>query len=80
MYAMIARQYMPPREAGARVGFVITATILGMAAGGLASGYIFDLFGSYRMAFLNGLLWNLLNIMLIGWLYAWPRLKQGQPA
>ncbi|MCU0885630.1 MAG: MFS transporter [Beijerinckiaceae bacterium] len=80
MYAMIARQYMPPREAGARVGFVITATILGMAAGGLASGYIFDLFGSYRMAFLNGLAWNLLNIMLIGWLYAWPRLKQGQPA
>jgi MFS family permease len=78
MYAMIARQYMPPREAGARVGFVITATILGMAAGGLASGYIFDVFGSYRMAFLNGLLWNLLNIMLIGWLYAWPRLKQGR--
>ena len=80
MYAMIARQYMPPREAGARVGFVITATIIGMAAGGLASGYIFDLFGSYRMAFLNGLVWNLLNITLIGWLYAWPRLKQGRLA
>jgi MFS family permease len=75
MYAMIARQYMPPREAGARVGFVITATILGMAAGGLASGYIFDLSGSYRMAFLNGLAWNLLNIALIGWLHAAPRLR-----
>lgn len=75
MYAMIARQYMPPREAGARVGFVITATIMGMAAGGLASGYIFDLSGSYRMAFLNGLAWNLLNITLIGWLLAGPRLR-----
>jgi MFS family permease len=80
MYAMIARQYMPPKEAGARVGFVITATIMGMAAGGLASGYIFDLSGSYRMAFLNGLAWNLVNITLIGWLYAGPRLRQRQAA
>ena len=80
MYAMIARQYMPPREAGARVGFVITATIAGMAVGGLASGYIFDIFGSYRMAFLNGLAWNMVNIALIGWLYAWPRMKQRQLA
>jgi MFS family permease len=80
MYAMIAREYMPPREAGARVGFVITATILGMAVGGLASGYIFDLAGSYRMAFLNGLAWNLVNIVLIGWLYAGPRLKRLQDA
>ncbi|MGL4438614.1 MAG: MFS transporter [Bosea sp. (in: a-proteobacteria)] len=80
MYAMIARQYMPPKEAGARVGFVITATILGMAAGGLASGYIFDLSGSYRMAFLNGLAWNLVNITLIGWLLAGPRLRLRQVA
>jgi MFS family permease len=80
MYAMIARQYMPPREAGARVGFVITATIVGMAAGGLASGYIFDVFGSYRMAFLHGLAWNLVNIVLIGWLHAWPHIKRQQPA
>jgi MFS family permease len=80
MYAMIARQYMPPREAGARVGFVITATIAGMAVGGLASGYIFDVFGSYRMAFLNGLAWNMVNIALIGWLYAWPRTKRRQLA
>ncbi len=76
MYAVIAREYMPPREAGARVGFVIMATILGMAAGGLVSGYIFDAYGSYRMAFLNGLAWNLLNVTLIGGLYAWPRIRR----
>jgi MFS family permease len=37
-YAIIVREYMPAREAGARVGFVIMATILGMAAGRLDVG------------------------------------------
>jgi MFS family permease len=68
MYAVIAREYLPPREAGARIGFVITSTIIGMAVGGLLSGAIFDLFGSYRLAFLNGVLWNLVNILIIGML------------
>jgi MFS family permease len=75
MYAVIVREYLPPREAGQRVGLVIMSTIVGMAVGGLSSGWIFDLTGSYHMAFLHGLLWNLVNIVLIGWLYAWPRWK-----
>jgi MFS family permease len=78
MYAVIAREYLPPREAGARVGVVITATILGMAVGGLAAGWIFDVFGSYRLAFLHGLAWNLVNIALIGWLLAGPHVRQGK--
>ncbi len=78
MYAVIAREYLPPREAGQRIGVVIVATIIGMAAGGLASGYIFDMAGSYHLAFLNGLMWNLLNIGLVAWLIAWPRLKAGR--
>jgi predicted MFS family arabinose efflux permease len=68
MYAVIIREYLPPREAGVRIGFVITATILGMAAGGWLSGLIFDTFASYRMAFLNGLLWNAVNLSVVGWL------------
>ncbi len=56
---------MPAREAGARVGFVIMATILGMALGGWMSGWIYDLTGSYQMAFLNGIGWNALNIAII---------------
>jgi MFS family permease len=68
MYAVIIREYLPPREAGVRIGFVITATILGMAAGGYLSGLIFDTFASYRMAFLNGLLWNAVNLSVVGWL------------
>jgi MFS family permease len=68
MYAIIVREYFPPREAGTRVGIAIFATIIGMAWGGWVSGWIFDLTGSYRAAFLNGLAWNLLNVSVMTWL------------
>ena len=64
-YALIVREYLPAKEAGARVGFVIMATITGMALGGWMSGWIYDLTGSYRAAFLNGIGWNMLNIGII---------------
>ncbi|MEZ5653079.1 MAG: MFS transporter [Burkholderiaceae bacterium] len=60
-YAIIVRDYFSPREAGARVGTVLMATLLGMAIGGWASGEIFDLTGSYDAAFLHGFAWNALN-------------------
>lgn len=68
MYAVISREFLPPREAGTRIGIIITATILGMALGGYLSGLIFDLTASYRLAFLNGLAWNLINLALAVWL------------
>jgi MFS family permease len=68
MYAVIAREYLPPEEAGAKIGVVITATIVGMAVGGVVSGWIFDLTLSYRMAFLNGLAWNAVNLAVVAWL------------
>ena len=64
-YALIVREYMPAHEAGARVGFVIMATILGMALGGWMSGWIHDITGSYQLAFLNGIVWNALNIAIM---------------
>jgi MFS family permease len=67
-YAIIVREYFSPTEAGARVGAVLMATLLGMALGGWMSGAIFDLTGSYRAAFLNGIAWNLLNLSIAGWL------------
>jgi MFS family permease len=67
-YAIIVREYFAPAEAGARVGLVIMATLFGMALGGWGSGVIFDLTGSYQAAFLNGLLWNLLNVSIAAWL------------
>ncbi len=69
-YAIIVREYFPPQEAGARVGTVLMATLAGMALGGWLSGAVFDLTGSYRVAFLNGIGWNLLNLSIAGWLLA----------
>lgn len=67
-YAIVVREMLPAREAGARVGMVIMATIGGMALGGWMAGWIHDLTGSYRMAFLNGVAWNAVNIALIAFL------------
>ncbi|MGL4323640.1 MAG: MFS transporter [Beijerinckiaceae bacterium] len=76
MYAVLVREFLPAREAGARIGLVVTATIFGMAFGGYISGVIFDYTASYRMAFLNGLIWNAINFLIVGWIF----LKQkGRP-
>jgi MFS family permease len=63
-YAIIVREYFPASQAGARVGAIIMCTLLGMALGGWMSGKIFDLTGSYRMAFVNGLAFNALNLAI----------------
>ena len=68
-YAIIVREHFPPREAGARTGAVIMATLLGMALGGWMSGWVFDMTGSYDAAFINGIGWNLLNLSIASWLY-----------
>jgi MFS family permease len=68
MYAVIVREYFSPHEAGARVGIVIGATLLGMALGGWMSGAIFDLTGSYRATFINAVMWNLFNLIILLWL------------
>jgi MFS family permease len=76
-YALIIREYFSPREAGARVGIVLMATLGGMALGGWMSGAIFDWTGSYRAAFLNGTAWNLLNVSVVVFLLS--RLRRNPP-
>ncbi len=79
-YAIIVREFMPAREAGARVGLVMFATIVGMAIGGWMSGWIYDVTGSYQMAFLNGIGWNLLNITIVGAILLMSRPRRAIPA
>ncbi len=64
-YAIIVRTYYPPHEAGTRIGLVLGATMLGMALGGWMNGVVFDMTGSYAAAFINGVLWNFLHIIVV---------------
>jgi len=68
-YAIIVREYFPPLEAGRRVGAVMLASLGAMALGGWISGAIFDLTGSYRLAVVNGVFWNVVNLAIAFWLY-----------
>ena len=72
MYAIIVREYFSPKEVGIRIGIVLMATLFGMALGGWMSGIIFDYTGSYRAAFLNGLIWNVVNAVIVVWLLLRP--------
>ncbi len=64
-YAIVVREYLPAHEAGQRVGLVVMSTLMGMAFGGWLSGWIYDLTGSYQAAFLNGIGWNIFNIIVM---------------
>jgi len=68
-YAVIVRELMPAKEAGRWVGFVMMSTIVGMAFGGWLSGVIYDVSGSYQLAFWNGIVWNLGNIFIITYIF-----------
>ena len=67
-YAIIVREYFPPKEAGFRVSLAISSTLIGMALGGWMGGVLFDMTGSYRAAFINGIAWNILNGAVAWWL------------
>ena len=67
-YALIVRDYFPAREAATRVSLVLMMTVAGMAIGGWMTGEIQALAGSYEMAFLNGIMFNLINMSIAGWL------------
>ena len=64
-YAIVVRECFPAKEAGTRVGTVMMMTLLGMALGGWMSGVIFDVTGSYRAAFANGVVWNAANAAIV---------------
>jgi len=76
-YAIIVREYFPIRDLSKRVGLCIMSTMIGMALGGWLSGKVFDLTGSYEAAFINGVVWNLMNISIVVFLIL--RIRNAQP-
>ena len=67
-YAIIVREYFPAARSrhARRTGRL--GTIVGMALGGWMGGVLFDITGSYRAAFINGIGWNVLNAAIAWWL------------
>jgi MFS family permease len=65
-YALAIRDLFPGSEAGWRVGCVFSCGTAGMALGAWLGGYVFDMTASYQMAFLVGVIFNMMNLVLIG--------------
>src|SRR3954447_3942785 len=69
-YVLAVRELFPAREAGWRVPILLCLTAFGMASGGWVAGLLYDHFGYYAPAFAAGLLFNAVNLLLIGTLVA----------
>jgi MFS family permease len=67
-YAVIIRELFPPQEAGFRVSLAISVTLAGMALGGWMAGALYDWTGSYALALVNGIAWNIVNMAIAAWL------------
>jgi MFS family permease len=69
-YVVVLRHYFPAQEAVWRVPVWFFWNICGMALGGWLAGYVYDQLGSYAPAFAIGILFNVGNLAIIGWLAA----------
>ncbi len=67
-YAIIVREYFPARQAGGRIGLAFLFTMLGMALGAWLAGGIHDLTGSYRLAFVNAVAFNIAHLGIAAFL------------
>jgi len=68
-YTVILRRHFPVSQMGARVGVVYLFGTIGMAGGGYLGGVIFDFSGTYQAAFMVGLAFNILNLILVAPLF-----------
>jgi MFS family permease len=79
-YILAIREIFPADEASWRIPAVLFPGALGMAAGGWLAGVIHDGYGFYAPAFVAGIAFNVVNLLLIGALvprHATPRVAMG---
>jgi MFS family permease len=67
-YVVAVRDLFPSTEASWRVPLVLFTAMSGMAFGSWFAGLIYDHFGFYAPAFGSGVLFNLVNLALVGFL------------
>ena len=64
-YVITVREFYPAKEANWRIPTVLFAGFLGMAAGGWGAGALYDHFGYYLPAFGTGIMFNVVNLMVL---------------
>jgi MFS family permease len=67
-YAVAIRDLFPSSEASWRIPTVLFTGMSGMAVGSWFSGVLYDRFGHYGPAFATGVLFNLFNLAIVGFL------------
>jgi MFS family permease len=67
-YVLVVRELYPSSEASWRVPMVLFVSMGGMAFGSWWAGALYDHYGFYAPAFASGVIFNLLNLALIGFL------------
>ena len=67
-YVLAVRDLFPSNEAGWRVPSLLLLSGSGMAVGGWLAGWIFDRTGFYGAAFAAGMVFNVLNLLVVGFL------------
>jgi MFS family permease len=65
-YVLAVRELFSATEASWRVPILLLFSGSGMAAGGWLAGAIYDAFGFYAAAFAAGLVFNLINLVIVG--------------
>lgn len=79
-YALTARELFAASEAGWRVPVLLFTGMGGMAFGAWSAGAVYDYFGSYAPAFASGILFNAVNLALVGTLALRGRSGRRRPA
>ena len=70
VYTVIVREHIPLNQVGRRNGMVFLFGAAAMGLGSWMGGYLFDLTGSYTMPFLIGVVFNVANLVIVGFLIA----------
>jgi MFS family permease len=77
-YSVAVREIFPSSEASWRMPLTLFASMSGMAAGSWFAGLLYDHFGYYAPAFMTGVVFNIVNLLIIGFLVT--RLVDSQKA
>ena len=65
-YPVIVREFLPASQVGRRTALVILCASGGMALGSWIGGALYDVTGSYSLAFIIGVGFNIFNLVIIG--------------